>query len=292
MDTKPLIRQNFTIFIKAPVKKVWDSLLEKESYKYWTSEFEPTSSYEGEMKLGNIIKFKSEEGVGVIGKVVKFDKYKMIGFGFNLENDYKDNINSYQALIKEGVEEYYFEEKDGGTQLSIIVDNIEEWAKSMEKSWQKALLKLKELSESQIELKYITPLKVNTQVNCDISKVWKYFTIPAHIEKWSYASEDWACKDSKVDLKIGGKFSSYLYALDGSFGFEFSGFYTEIEINSIIKYTLDDNRKVIVKFEVVKEGNITNVNQFFEPEYENSLELQKSGWQAFLDNFKKYCEEN
>jgi hypothetical protein len=34
------------------------------------------------------------------------------------------------------------------------------------------------------------------------------------------------------------------------------------------------------------------ITQTFDPENENSEEKQRSGWQAILDNFKKYVEGN
>ncbi|MFN5910641.1 MAG: activator of HSP90 ATPase, partial [Bacteroidota bacterium] len=34
------------------------------------------------------------------------------------------------------------------------------------------------------------------------------------------------------------------------------------------------------------------VTIIFDPETENSIELQRNGWQAILDNFKKYTETN
>ena len=43
---------------------------------------------------------------------------------------------------------------------------------------------------------------------------------------------------------------------------------------------------MFVSFE--KSGDQTIIEEQFEPENENSEELQQAGWQAILDNFKEY----
>lgn len=77
-------------------------------------------------------------------------------------------------------------------------------------------------------------------------------------------------------------------AKDGSFGFDFCGVYDAVTENEYIENTLDDGRKVQITF--TPQGSNTSVVESFEPENINSLELQKGGWQAILDNFKKYTE--
>jgi uncharacterized protein YndB with AHSA1/START domain len=79
-------------------------------------------------------------------------------------------------------------------------------------------------------------------------------------------------------------------AKDGSFGFDFSGVYDDVRINEGISYTLGDGRKVNITFN--RQGNETKIIQTFDPENTNPIELQKEGWQAILDNFKKYTEIN
>lgn len=91
-------------------------------------------------------------------------------------------------------------------------------------------------------------------------------------------------------MTIGGKFISRMEAKDGSFGFNLEGIYEEIKNNEWIKYHLLDNRSVEVLFE--KKNNSTLITQTFEAETENNLELQRFGWQAILENFKKYTENN
>ncbi len=131
-------------------------------------------------------------------------------------------------------------------------------------------------------------ITIETSVEAPIEKVWKYWTEPAHITQWNRASDDWHTPRAENDLRVGGKFSSRMEARDGSIGFDFSGEYDAVTPIEYIEYTIGDGRNVKIFFE--NEGNSTKVKEIFEAEETNSVEMQKGGWQAILDNFKKYTE--
>ena len=133
-------------------------------------------------------------------------------------------------------------------------------------------------------------IKIQTVVNAPIEKVWEYWTLPEHITQWNNASDDWHTPQATNDFKIGGKFLYRMESKDGSMGFEFSGIYDNIKINNHIEYTLEDNRKVKIDFTTMT--NQIKIIEIFEAETTNSLELQHNGWQAILDNFKRYTEKN
>lgn len=135
-----------------------------------------------------------------------------------------------------------------------------------------------------------TVITVENTVNAPVQKVWDYWTKPEHITKWNNASDDWHTPWAKNDLRVGGTFTARMEAKDGSMGFEFAGLYDVITPNEYIEYTMGDGRKVWISFTV--DGGTTKVVERFEAENMNSIELQKAGWQAILDNFKKYTEEN
>ena len=135
-----------------------------------------------------------------------------------------------------------------------------------------------------------TKITVQNTVKAPVEKVWKYWTLPQHIMKWNSASDDWHTPRSENDLRVGGKFSARMEAKDGSFGFDFGGVYDAVRENDYIEYTLGDGRKVSVTFK--GNGNETNVIEIFDAETENPVEMQRGGWQAILDNFKKYTEAN
>jgi uncharacterized protein YndB with AHSA1/START domain len=133
-------------------------------------------------------------------------------------------------------------------------------------------------------------ITVETSINAPIEKVWEYWNEPEHITGWAFASDDWEAPAAENDLRVGGKFKTTMAAKDKSESFDFTGVYTIVNVNRLIEYDLDDGRHVRVEFTKVPGG--VKVVEIFDPENENSAELQRSGWQAILDNFKKYVESN
>ena len=131
-------------------------------------------------------------------------------------------------------------------------------------------------------------INIMTSVDISLEKAWELWTEPEHIVHWNYASDDWQTTRAQNDLKAGGKFSYRMEAKDGSFGFDFSGVHKEVKLYTFIDSLLDDGRILQVSFES-RDGK-TLINEDFEAEMENSVELQRTGWQAILDNFKKYAE--
>jgi uncharacterized protein YndB with AHSA1/START domain len=131
-------------------------------------------------------------------------------------------------------------------------------------------------------------IQVETQIQAPIETVWDCFTNPEHIIHWNFASPDWHCPKAVNDLTIGGEFHYTIAAKDASFEFDFWGTFQYIKEGQHIEILLGDDRKMSVIFE--SKGNETNLKELFEPELENSPELQKAGWQAILLNFKNYVE--
>ncbi|MDF2905144.1 MAG: hypothetical protein K0R34_465 [Herbinix sp.] len=137
-------------------------------------------------------------------------------------------------------------------------------------------------------MKHNQVITIKTTVNASVEQVWNCWTKPEHIKQWNSASEDWHTTAAENDLRKGGTFLSRMEAKDGSFGFDFSGIYDEVILYKTIAYTLGDERKVRVTFQ--GEGDKTNIEEIFEAEEENSLEMQEAGWQSILDHFKRYVE--
>lgn len=132
-------------------------------------------------------------------------------------------------------------------------------------------------------------ITVQAVINAPVDKVWRLWTTPEHITKWNNASDDWHTPRAENDLRAGGKFLYRMEAKDGSFGFDFVGTYDEIKRNELIAYTIEDGRKVKVTF-IKNSDSETKVVETFEAENTNSLEMQRAGWQAILDNFRRYVE--
>ena len=131
-------------------------------------------------------------------------------------------------------------------------------------------------------------IKVTATVKSTIEKVWKTWTSPDDIKVWNTASADWHTTHAEADLRVGGEFLLRMEAKDGSYGFDFKVRYTNIINHEMIEYTLEDGRKVKIEFFPTKEG--IKIEETFDPEEQNPLEMQEQGWQSILNNFVKYIE--
>lgn len=131
-------------------------------------------------------------------------------------------------------------------------------------------------------------ITIEALINAPVEKVWELWNSPEHITQWNAASEDWHTPRASNDLQPGGQLSSRMEAKDGSFGFDFIGTYTEVVPQSLLTYVLEDQRSVTVTFS--SKGDQTLVVETFDAEKTNSVDMQRAGWQAILDNFKKYAE--
>ena len=128
---------------------------------------------------------------------------------------------------------------------------------------------------------------VETLVKANLHPVWEAWNSPADIKQWNTAQEDWHTTKTAVDLREGGKFLARMEAKDGSFGFDFAGTYTKIIPQKLIEYAFGDRNATV---EFVEGKDAITVRVEFEPETENDPEMQRSGWQAILDNFRKHVE--
>ena len=130
---------------------------------------------------------------------------------------------------------------------------------------------------------------IRATVMADKQKVWDFYTQPEHITKWNFADSSWHCPTATNDMKVGGRYVARMEAKDGSFGFDFDAGYTEINKGQNFTYEFG-GRLATVDFN--EADGQTEVTVTFDPETENAVELQRNGWQAILDNFKKYTEAN
>ena len=130
-------------------------------------------------------------------------------------------------------------------------------------------------------------ISVETTIAAPVGEVWRVYTSPEDIKQWNAASADWHTTAATVDLRVGGAFSSRMEARDGSMGFDFAGTYTQVVPQRLIEYAFGD-RKAQVEFAEGSQGVTVRVS--FDGESTHSLEQQRGGWQAILDNFKQHVE--
>lgn len=131
-------------------------------------------------------------------------------------------------------------------------------------------------------------ITVKAIINAPIEKVWEVWKEPKDIEKWAFASDDWEAREAENDVRVDGKFKTIMAAKDGSSSFEFAGVYTSVRDRALLEYDMDDGRHVKVEFGQTPIG--VEITETFDPENENTEEVQRSGWQAILDNFKIHVE--
>jgi uncharacterized protein YndB with AHSA1/START domain len=145
-----------------------------------------------------------------------------------------------------------------------------------------------ELVPENMETKGKTIISVLAKIDAPLEKVWKFWTTSEDIINWNNASDDWHTTRAENDLQVGGKFNYRMEAKDGSAGFDFEGIYDQVVTHQLIEYTIVDGRKVKIVLSSLDYN--TEVIETFEAESENSIEMQRGGWQAILDNFKLYAE--
>lgn len=276
----------FTIDINAPKEKVWNSLWDDENYENWTTPFCEGTYTVSDWNEGSKIYFMAPNGGGMNSRIDIKKPFETMSFKHygEIEN-FKEMPDTEITKSWSGSEERYdLAENNGITTVKVAVDIVESHEDYFNEAFPKALEKLKEIAES--ETKTIS-VRISTKEN--LEKVWDYFTNPKHIVNWCFASEDWHAPKAENDLRTGGTFTTTMAAKDGSSGFDFGGTYNEVIPQQKYTYTMEDGRKVTVKFEKMDDSVIVTEN--FKPEYQNTMELQREGWQAILENFKKYLEK-
>lgn len=131
-------------------------------------------------------------------------------------------------------------------------------------------------------------ITIAATIAAPLERVWEAYTTPADITRWNFASDDWCCPSAEADLKVGGVYKARMEAKDGSFGFDLEAVYEEVEPYEAITLAMSDGRKARTTFEAAGSG--TKVTTVFDAETQNSVEMQRDGWQAILTNFGRYVE--
>jgi len=130
-------------------------------------------------------------------------------------------------------------------------------------------------------------ITVETTVAAPIKQVWRAYTTADDITQWNTASDDWHTPRAAVDLRVGGAFTSRMEAKDGSMGFDFAGIYTKIVEHKLIEFSFGDRTAEV---EFTPGAKSVAVRVTFDSEDTHSVDEQRSGWQAILDNFARHVE--
>jgi len=150
-----MIKLHYTTQIKASAKHVWDTMLNDETYRKWTTAFGEGCYYEGKWEVGSKMLFLAQDAAGNTGGMVstiaevrpyEFVSIKHLGI---VKNGIEDTTSPEVQTWANAFENYTFKELNGGTELTVDLDSDEDNAKMFEDAWPKALEKLKELAEAQ-----------------------------------------------------------------------------------------------------------------------------------------------
>lgn len=281
---------NFSTSIMAPKEKVWGILWDDSGYRAWTSAFmEGSFAKTDNWKEGTKVLFLDPQGRGMVSTIVankpnEFMSFKHLG---EIKDGIEDTTSEKVSAWAGALENYILTADGEKTELSVEMSSTgipDEFKDYFSKTWPVALDNVKQLAEGT---KKVT-ITIEAVVKAPIEKAWNSWVEPQHITQWCQASDDWHCPKAENDIKDGGKFSSTMAAKDGSFSFDFGGIHDKVIKNQLIESTMGDGRKMKVVF--TQAENETKVTETFDAEGMNSLELQRGGWQAILNNFKKYTE--
>lgn len=271
----------FSTTIKAPAEKVWFCLWNNVNYKQWTRVFSEGSFALSDWNEGSKVHFLSPEGSGMFSIISEMIPNKKMTFLH--QGEVKENIE--QEINNEWLgseESYTLKEENGQTTLTASLTLDEKWQDYFSDTLPKALELVKQDAENG-SAKLVT---VQTLIDKPLQEVWDKYTRPEHIVNWNFASNDWHCPKAYNEVKTGGQFSHRMEAKDGSMGFDFEGTYTEVIPLKKLAFNLE-KRKVWTEFTDFN-GKVL-VSGSFEPEQTHSIYMQRDGWQAILNNFKKYC---
>lgn len=271
----------FSTTINAPAEKVWFCLWNKANYENWTKVFSEGSFALSEWKKGSKVHFLMPKGDGMFSEITEMIPNQLMSFHHlgEIKNFEEQEINNEWSNSEES---YLLSEENGITTLKAVLSIDEKWQDFFDNTFPKALELVKEDAENG-NAKLIT---VQTLINKPLQEVWDKYTKPEHIVNWNFASDDWHCPKAYNEVKTGGQFSHRMESKDGTMGFDFEGTYTEVIPLKKLVFNLGE-RKVWTEF--IDFNGKTLVLGNFEPENVHSIYMQRDGWQAILENFKKYC---
>lgn len=140
---------HFEAIINAPVEKVWNTMLEDETYRQWTRAFTEGSHYEGSWEEGAKILFLDPDNNGMVSIIAENRRHEFISVKhIGIVKDGVEDTESEDAREwAPAYENYTFEEQNGKTKVSVDMDIEEEYEAMFNEMWPKALGLLKDLCE-------------------------------------------------------------------------------------------------------------------------------------------------
>jgi uncharacterized protein YndB with AHSA1/START domain len=146
METKNVHK---TITINATPQKVWQILLESPYIEEWYTEFGEGLKMETNWSQGSTYRVVGNDGWGMTGKIAENTPNKTLSIEYTgIVNGNKDDFDSPEAKQWNGNRETYrLSETDEGTKLEIELSTFDKYYDMMSDMWDRALAKIKALSE-------------------------------------------------------------------------------------------------------------------------------------------------
>jgi hypothetical protein len=145
---------NFSTFINTPIEHTWSTMLDDETYRIWTNEFQAGSYYKGDWSKGSRIMFLGPNPIngtegGIVADVAenRLYEYVLLAYKGIITNGVEDMESEEAQRWNKSSESYTFTEKEGGTELLVELEIEEQYADMFTEMWPRALEKLKEISE-------------------------------------------------------------------------------------------------------------------------------------------------
>jgi len=142
------IKGNMTI--NAHKEKVWDVLIDDKFTKIWYAEFGEGTHAITDWKVGSKVQFRDKSGSGLVGKIISNQPGELLSIEYYglLDKGVEDLDSEGAKQVKGGREIYKLTEEDGVTTLQTEADMAEDFFEMMSDAWERALQKIKELSEA------------------------------------------------------------------------------------------------------------------------------------------------
>jgi len=234
----------FSVEISAPVRTVWNTMLDDEPYRQWTSVFEPDSYYEGSWDLGSEIRFigPGEDGQssGVIATVIerRQDEYIAAEMTGQIVGGKRDTDSDDAKKIAGAQESYTFSERNGVTTVTAEPETEDEYVEDFNRMWPQALLVLKKLAElraasgppgsdSGSNTTINRSFTLVRYVDAPPAEVFRAWTDPEQLD-WFFNTDQQRPATTEVDLRVGGQWRQ-LMVIDEQTRYVTGGIYREIE---------------------------------------------------------------
>lgn len=271
----------------ATQQKLWELIVDPDHYRTWTKVFSEGSDFIGDWSRGSKMRFVAEGELitenGMLSEIVEsiwpeFLSIRHIGLILDGIEDYD---SPFAKKWTPALENYRLTSKDDGKCVfELELEIPDEEFDGFKESWERAFNLMASLLEESEKIGKVITLREKSSRSTE--DIWERLVVPEKVMTWNYASDDWNCPKASNNLIEGGEFHYEMAAKDGSMSFDFWGTYTLIEPKKKLYFELGDGRKV--RIDIIEKPYGCLIEERFEVEQLNNLDLQRKGWQSILRN--------